>query len=160
MSALVGAEQRELMLGNVSIIVAGRDVELRPHLMRAVGCRLEADSPLVSILLARSTCRQLLADLASNGQIAVVFSQPSTHRSLQLKGIDARVGPAEAGDAECAADYVRRLVFDIASIGFDERLVRAMLSHSPDDLVAVAFTPVAAYDQTPGPRAGQSLATP
>ena len=38
----------------------------------------------------------MLDDIAANGMIAVVFSQPSTHRTIQLKGTDARRGRGHA----------------------------------------------------------------
>jgi hypothetical protein len=32
-----------------------------------------------------------------------------------------------------------------------------MFDHRAEDLVAVRFTPTAAFDQTPGPKAGEAL---
>jgi hypothetical protein len=41
---------------------------------------------------------KLLECLRANGAIAAVFSRPSTHQTLQLKGVDAAVGPLAHGD--------------------------------------------------------------
>jgi hypothetical protein len=40
-----------------------------------------------------------------------------------------------------------------------EAVVRAILAYSPDDLVTVTYSPCAAFSQTPGPKAGEPLAT-
>ena len=72
----IGPEQAELIGRRVSIIVGSRDAALRPHLMRAVGCRLVADRRRVTVLIARERRRTVLDDLRDNGQIAVVFSDP------------------------------------------------------------------------------------
>jgi hypothetical protein len=84
-----------LMHGRVSILVASRDADHRPHVMRAIGCRVRNDRRRVTVMLCSRTSAPVLADLRANGAIAVVFSEPSTHRSVQLKG-DEGAGSAVA----------------------------------------------------------------
>ena len=43
------------------------------------------------------------------------------------------------------------------ALGFGEAFGRALVDCNPADLVAVAFTPKAAFRQTPGPNAGAPL---
>ncbi|MBL8384124.1 MAG: pyridoxamine 5'-phosphate oxidase family protein [Burkholderiales bacterium] len=145
------------LAGRLSIIVASRDAANRPSLMRAVGMRLSARREEVSVLLARSQSTQLLADLAASGYIAVVFSAPSTHRTLQLKGIKARIEAATEEDLARIAPYADNLAAELASVGIDERVARALIAVESADVVAVRFTPTEIYDQTPGPRAGAAL---
>src|SRR4249920_648851 len=95
---LIGPEQAALIARRVSIIVGSRDADNRPHVMRAVGCRLSADLRRITVFLAPSSSAQVLADLRSNASIAVVFSEPTTHRTVQFKGSDALVAPIEPGD--------------------------------------------------------------
>jgi hypothetical protein len=141
----------------VSVIVASRDAQNAPTLVRAVACRVAPDRRRVTVFFPASQAATLVADLRGTAPIAVVFSQPSTHRTIQLKGRDAAFVPLAAGDRDRMAEQVELLVADLASFGYPERVVRAFLDYAPDDVVAVAFTPAEAYAQTPGPGAGERL---
>lgn len=158
---VIGPEQAALMRRRVSIIVAGRDAQHRPHLMRALGCRLAGDRRELTIFLSAPSCRELLDDLRDNGLVAVVFSEPSTDRTLQLKGRDARIEPFDPGDHVLVQHYIECFADEIGMLGFDRELVKTLFVHRPQDLVALRFTPAEAYEQTPGPNAGAALgATP
>ena len=157
--ATLPADLVAMMARGVSVIVGSRDAALRPSLMRAVGSRVEADGRDITVYLARSQSRQLLQDIAATGQVAVVFSEPSTHRSVQLKASRAGIRQADDGDAAVLASYLASMEREIQQVGFAPPLTRAMLAHRLDDVVAVRFTPEQAFDQTPGPRAGAALGT-
>ena len=45
----------------------------------------------------------------------------------------------------------------VAQVGYGPQYTAAMLNAPRDDLVAVEFSPEAAFDQTPGPHAGEPL---
>ncbi len=152
----IGPEQADLIARPVSIIVGTRDAALRPHLMRAVGCRLSDDRRRVTVLMSRAGSAQVLDDLRANGLVAVVFSEPSSHRTLQVKGRDAAVGPCDAGDAALAERHLRGFVDEIGHIGFTAEVAHTLLAHE-GDLVAVRFTVDEAFEQTPGPSAGERL---
>jgi hypothetical protein len=109
------------------------------------------------VYLSRSSSRQLIQDIASTGQLAVVFSEPSTHRTVQLKSSRAEIRSAVADDAPVLAAYLKSMEHEIQQVGFAPPLTRAMLAHQLEDVVAVRFTPEQAFDQTPGPRAGAAL---
>lgn len=153
----LGPEQLALIRRRVSIIVASRDAGQRPHLMRAMGCRLSDDLREVTVFLSASSSRQVLADLRANGLIAVVFSEPSSNLSLQLKGDDAAIRPVEPGDHALVQAYVRQFAVEIGQLGFPEHVAHTLFAHAPDELVAVHFTPRHAFEQTPGPNAGEAL---
>ena len=146
-----------MMARGVSVIVGSRDAALRPSLMRAVGSRFEADSAAITVYLARPQSRQLLQDIAATGQIAVVFSEPSTHRTVQLKASRATQRAAGQDDLEALAAYLASMEHEIQAVGFRPELTRAMLAHRLEDVVALTFTPEQAFDQTPGPRAGAAI---
>jgi hypothetical protein len=154
---IIDAAHAAFLLGRVSIVAASRDARNVPTLMRGLGCRVSRDRRQVTVLLRASQSASLLADLRASGVIAVVFSEPSTHRTLQLKGEDARVGPLQRGDAGLLARYRDAMVAEICPLGYAEALIRAMFSCPVDDAVAVTFRPSQAFSQTPGPGAGQPL---
>jgi hypothetical protein len=124
--------------------------------MGAVGCRLSEDRRQVTVLLPEPSSRAVLADLRANGHIAVVFSEPSTHRTLQVKGEDAALVSGDARDAALAEQHLRNFVDEIGQLGFVAEVARTMLGHDRQ-LMAVRFTVSAAFEQMPGPAAGEPL---
>jgi hypothetical protein len=155
--AEIPADLLAMMRRGVSVIVGSRDAALRPSLMRAVGSDVSADGARITVYLARSQSRQLLQDIAATGHVAVVFSEPASHRTLQLKASSARTRPAESADEPLLARYLASMEVEIQRVGYSAEIARAMLAHRLDDVVAVTFTPEQAFDQTPGPRAGTEL---
>ncbi|HZF82019.1 MAG TPA: hypothetical protein VE084_00910 [Burkholderiaceae bacterium] len=159
-AALLSPDHIALIDKGVSAIVASRDAGLRPSLMRAVGATISADGREVTVFVSRSQSRQLLLDIAAAGEVAVVFSQPLSHRTVQLKGRRATLRPADDADGPALRRYLASMEEEIGAVGFGPPFVHAMFAHRLDDLVAIGFTPAEAYDQTPGPRAGTALPHP
>jgi hypothetical protein len=142
----------------VSITVGSRGAGDQPALARANGCRVAADRRTVTVLLAAAKSEALLEAVRGSRTLAAVFSEPPTHRTIQLKGTDAVVAAATHEDRAIAARWADAFVAAVVRLGYSEAVFRAMLWVDPADLVAVTFTPGAAFDQTPGPRAGAPLA--
>jgi len=138
----------------VSVSVASSDRAKRLRLGRALGCRASADGAWLSVYLDRAASGALLAAIAETGRVAVVITEPSTHRSVQVKGEDARVGALEPEEAGIPAHHTDAFVVELAGIGFTEDFTRALMAHDPADVVAVRLRPAAVFDQTPGPNAG------
>ncbi len=147
----------DMMTRGVSTIVGSRDLANRPSIMRAVGSQVSDGGRHITVFLARSQSRQLLQDVAATGEVAVVFSEPATHRTVQLKAHQAQIRAATEADAPVLARYLQSMEHEIQRIGYPPPMTRAMLSHRLDDLVAISFTPALAFDQTPGPQAGAPL---
>lgn len=156
-TSLIHADHAAFMQGGVSISIGSCDVDNQPWLGKAMGCRVTADSMTVTVFAAASHSPELMAAIAQTGAIAVVFSQPSTHRTLQLKGRDARVIAAVSGDQVIVQAYRDAFVKELLPLGFNELPIRAFLACAAEDLVRISFSPCAAYTQTPGPHAGQPL---
>jgi hypothetical protein len=152
----IGPEQADLIGRRVSIIVGSRDAAQRPHLMRAVGCMLSDDRRQVTVLINQRAADKVLADLRANGLIAVVFSEPTTHRTLQLKGSDAQVLPCGSEGEAVAERHLRRFVDELADIGVRADVAQTLLARD-GGLAAIRFTVREAYEQTPGPQAGSAL---
>lgn len=157
---LIGDDEAAFMSSGVGISAAGCRPGALPNMVRCTGARVSADRRCVTVLLGATPGRALLDDIRHTGRIAAVFSQPSTHKTLQLKGNDARIVPIEATDFDLARRYVDAFVAQLVPFGYAESLIRAFLACAPDDLTAVAFTVCAAFSQTPGPQAGEPLAHP
>jgi len=141
----------------ISITAASRTAANLPQLGRALGCRIAPDRGRVTILLPADQYAPLVEALRASRAIAVVFSEPSTHRTIQLKGADAAIEPIMPGDLERAARWTDDFVAGLAALGYGAGMVRSFLWCDPAGLVAVGFTPQAAFEQTPGPQAGMPL---
>jgi len=143
--------------GDISLMLASRDAAGWPALGRALACAVSDNGRRLTVYLAAGPNAALLAAVAATGLAALVVNKPSTHRSIQLKGRDAAVAPAGEGAAPVVARHVAGFIRDVGLIGFGESISRTLLAHDPGDLAAVTFSPEAAFDQTPGPRAGDPV---
>ena len=141
----------------VSANVASRDAALRPSLMRAVGSSVADGGRAITVFVSRRQSRQLVQDVAATGRIAVVFSEPATYRTVQVKATRATLRNAVAADQPVLARYLASMEHELQLIGHPPEVPRAMLAHHLDDVVAITFAPELAFDQTPGPQAGTRL---
>ncbi len=141
----------------VSINVASCSAGHVPSLTRAIGCRVAPDRRTVTLFLSLPRAGQLLRDLRAGGGIAAVFTLPTTHQTIQLKGASAAIVALEPGDRAAIEAYAASFVAQIKQLGCREPFASAMVSAIDDEAVAVRFTPNAAFLQTPGPNAGQRL---
>jgi hypothetical protein len=157
-SSLLDAAHTAFITGAVGINLAACRPGGFPALSRAVGCRVAAERGQVSVLVGAAAAADVIDAVRRSGAVAVVFSDPPTHRTLQLKGSNAVVLPPEPGDVALAHAYRDAFSGVLAALGFSEAVVRAFLSCPDEDLLTVRFSPVAAFSQTPGPHAGEPLA--
>ncbi len=144
-------------VGGVSVIVASRNARLVPSNVRGIACRVSADRSRVAVILRRSQSAQLLEDIQRSARVAVCFTQPTTHRTIQLKAQDAVIESPQAGDVALAERFITGFFRELGPLGYDEAFVRTLLGYTADDLVVVAFSPADVFGQTPGPRAGERL---
>jgi hypothetical protein len=141
----------------LSISVGSRDAGHIASIARAVACRVSPDRRRVTVFIPERPAEKVLADIRDCGAIAACFSEPKTHRTIQLKGVDAKVAPLEEGDAALVARQAEGLVAEMKRLGYAEALMRAIFSARAEGLAAIVFTPSAGFAQTPGPRAGSKL---
>ncbi len=111
----------------MSVHVASRGPGNVPSVARAFGCRVAPDRRRVTVFLSAAQAPDVLADLRASRRAAAVFSRPSTHRTIQVKGDDASVGPLAAGDLAHIAAYADALVRDLQALGYAEEFGRALI---------------------------------
>jgi hypothetical protein len=154
---LLDEEHAAFIQSGVSIVAASCDARPVPSIGRLTGCRVAADRRRVTVMVSAGQAPQLLADIRANGRIAVVFSRPSTHRSFQLKSDDASVRSIDTAELVAVRRYVEAFAAEIVPLGHHPEQAHALLTALDDDLVAIDFTPSAAFEQTPGPGAGKPI---
>jgi hypothetical protein len=145
------------MRGGVSISVATCSAGGVPELVRGIGCRVADDGSCVTVFVPEPKSQAVQRDIFATGRIAVVFTEPSSHRTMQLKSSEARVTALQPEDLALVEAYRDAFVAEVGAIGFPEHMVRLLLSCPPDELVGLSFRPQEAFSQTPGPNAGKPL---
>lgn len=157
-SPLLDAELAAFMQQDgISLTLGSCGSDLQPSVGRALGCKVAPDRKTVHLFVSRVQLAPVLAHVRETGRIAAVFSRPSTHRTLQVKGRDARVEAAAAADLPIVARYRNSLASELGQLGFEPVLIHALLGVPDEDVVMISFTPEEAYSQTPGPNAGRAL---
>lgn len=148
----------EFLQHRLMVSVASRSAHGIPSVTRGVGFEVAAGGRRLAVFVCRATAGTLLADIRATGLAAVVFSEPHTHRTLQVKGSDARIGPLQARERELLPAYADQVAEELTPLGYGETWARKVVEADPAEVVAVRFTPTSAFAQTPGPRAGEPLA--
>ena len=154
---LLNESNAAFIQGGVSITASSCNPDRTPAVARAVGCRVSPDRLSVTLLFSSPRADELFAAIRSGGKIAAVFSEPPTHRTLQLKGTDAKITSIQDGDSKINERYVQAFVAYVCPFGYSEELVQTLVACKHEDLAAVTFTVWQAFLQTPGPRAGEPL---
>lgn len=141
----------------VSISLAACSIDRMPCMSRGLGCKILDDRRQLAVFVNGSQSTELLEDIRNTGRVANVFNLPSSNRTLQLKGVDARVSPFDPADLPLIEAHIAEFLAEVLPFGMTEDMIRALFAYRVDDLVAVVYSPNAAYTQTPGPKAGELL---
>ena len=141
----------------VSISLASCGPDHLPSMSRGLGCKLLDAGRQVAVFVRHSQSEALLDHIRHGGRVACVFSLPSSNRTLQLKGSDAKIVPFALTDLPIVDKHLADFLLEVIPLGMAEAVVRAILASRPDDLATVVYTPSAVFSQTPGPKAGERL---
>jgi len=152
------AATAEFIAGVTSMSIATRDAQLLPAVGKALGCILSADRRMLTVLIDGNQSARIAADIAAGSPVAVVFSLPATHRTVQIKGARAATAAATPAQRVRARKHVEAIIEHLLPLGYAEAALRVFFSHEPQALLAVRFAPTAVFAQTPGPRAGERIA--
>ena len=131
----------------------------QPHVCRALAADALPDGRMLAVL-AEHAAPRVVAALRETGQAALMMTSPRTNRTLHVKGHGACVEPALPEHAGLLARCQRLLAEEIAEVdGFGNAapIIANWYHVELHALVAVRFRLSGAWDQTPGPLAGQSV---
>lgn len=153
MGASVRDELSHIVLGGVAVIVATVGSDGRPAITRGWGLRYDDESSTLTLTVTAPSGSPTLANLESNGAIAVTVSEPPTYRTVQVKGVVDHVGAPSQHERAQAHEHRDRFVDEVAKLGIASGADRLFL----DDLRLVNLRVDQFFDQTPGPDAGRRL---
>ena len=138
------------------MIVASRDSANRPVLCRGCGCEALDDGRL-RVFVDSASGGPLFDSVRASKAVAAVFSEPATHRTIQFKGTDGTIASPEGDCSSLLGAYRDAFTSALLRLGYPEAMARGLAEFDPDRVRVVVFTPTAAFDQTPGPGAGEPV---
>ncbi|MBX7111618.1 MAG: pyridoxamine 5'-phosphate oxidase family protein [Dehalococcoidia bacterium] len=151
---VVSDELRGLIESGVAVSIATADAAGHPHLNTAWGPRIGAGGTTATVFIDRARSATTTADLHSTRWIAMTIGDPISYRSIQLKGTQLGVSEASEEDREWVRLHREAFMVSIALIDDPPALGRNMWT---EDVIRIDFQIEQAFDQTPGPNAGQPL---
>lgn len=153
-------ELAEFCESGVSVVIAASTASTAdgmPIAGRGKACRIMPGGTM-RIFLPEPVNTALLAAFSAGSPVAVTFSAPRNHRSIQVKGSAVRPVELDDGDLEEVARQVKDFENDLVFVNYPSRFSAAYTAYRPEEIVAIEFSPRDAFVQTPGPGAGEVLA--
>ena len=134
-----------------SILVGTVDPAGWPAACRGVALVVDADHEGFTVYVPVATGAETVANIASNGRVAVAATEPASHTSIQLKGRTRAVRVARSDEEERVRLSLDRFADSLDLVGLPRGVTRTMTCW-PAFAIEVAVEAV--FDQTPGPNAG------
>ena len=150
----VDDELKDFLESGVACVVGTANDAGRPHVTNGWGFRVCKTRDSASVFLDTLRSETALKDLEETGLIALTVASPVSYRSVQLKGRWTAIAEAGADDLAWVQKHRDAFASEAALVGDPPEAVR---NSWMTEVFRVDFTIERAYDQTPGPRAGQPL---
>lgn len=151
---LINDELKEFLESGVAVVIGTADERGRPGVVFGWGPRISEDRSHVTLFLERARAATPLANLASTGQIAMTVASPVSVRSVQLKGRWQGQSEATGNDLDWVQKHRDAFLIEASLVGDPPAGISNLWM---DDLLRIDFSVERAFDQTPGPSAGQAL---
>jgi len=148
-------ELMEFLQSGVAVVVGTADDRGRPQLTYGWGPRVQKDRTSVSLFVDTARAVATLENLQANGRIAVTFASPISYRSVQLKGRFLGICDASPADREWVQQHRDAFMTAAALVG--DPMHGTSRNRWMEDFFRVDFTVEQAFNQTPGPSAGDAL---
>jgi hypothetical protein len=151
---VISDELADFVQSGVTILVGTRDAERRPEGTRGFGAVVGRGREELTVFVAACVDARTIANARANGRVAVCFTRPIDHRSMQLKGRVLEVRDARPDELPILERYSEHLVRIMGEIGVPPRIM-LRLSRWPAHALRLRVEGV--FVQTPGPGAGAPL---
>jgi hypothetical protein len=140
----------------VSIVVGVVGPAGRALSGRALAARVLQDARIRVIYPGEGNAA-LTTSAQSGGPIAVTFSAPLSHRTLQIKGFSSRFEDLGSDDEASVRQQADAFAAILVAVGHSPSFVQAFSDYLSSTLLVLSFPAEEAFEQTPGPGAGRSL---
>ena len=137
-----------------TILVGTRDTNLAPEITRGWGPTILPDGHTIDVCVSLSAGAKTLENLRDNDELAVTFHQTVTYKTVQLKGRFLDSGELTPQDWE-SVERQKSVLTEQAKIHGIPLSIGSRI-FTPD-LVRIRLVVQQAFEQTPGPGAGDPL---
>ena len=135
-------------------IIGTADEALKPEIGRGAGAWASADRRVIHLVLSGWQWPGTVANLKTNGRVAITFSRPADYVSYQIKG-EATLRAAQVEEIERSSRYLVDMVSTLMRLGVAAEIIAPWLSNRDALLVSIAVAEI--FLQTPGALAGTRL---
>ena len=139
--------------GGLAAQVGSADPDGRPQIAAAWGPRANGDGT-ISVFLDTARAGRTLANLAMNRNIALIVADAISYRSVQFKGEWLATAVPTDDEREWVQRHREVFASNLALVGDSPAAIRNLWM---EETTRIDFAVRAAFDQTPGPQAGQPL---
>jgi hypothetical protein len=153
---LLPDEVLEFVQSGVSVIVGVVGADGRAQAGRALATRVVSGGAFRLMYPADGNAA-ITASAQSGGPIAVTFSAPLSHRTIQLKAGSSRAEQLDPEDRISVEHQIDAFAAVLRVLGFPPPFVKSFCDNRSKSISVLSFVPQTAYEQTPGPGAGREL---
>ena len=126
-----------------------------PSCCRGIAISTKDDFDNLTVYVPVATSQETVANVATTRRIAVTCVEPISHSSVQFKGVTHGVRVAPPGDESFVNQRLEEFAGVLGVLGLPRHITRS-LAHWPAFAIDLSVEQV--FDQTPGPKAGSTLA--
>jgi hypothetical protein len=140
----------DLVRRGVAVMVATRDVAMRPEIGRAWGPEVSGDGDRLIVCVEAPPDSSMARNLKAGAPVAAMITRLASRATVTLRGPVVTVAAPDPARLAAVSDHVTAFVAELASVGVPERIGRAMVS---PDLQCVSFEMAERLDEPRGPGA-------
>ena len=151
---MISERLRKCGESGMSVVVGTADSDRMPSCCRAIALTSNDGFETVTVYLPVATSLETIANLATTRRVAVTVSEIPSHESTQIKGLTRAVRLAPQSEHSFLQQRLEAFAGSLELIGLSPQIARGM-SFWPAYAIDLSIEEV--FDQTPGPKAGNSL---
>jgi hypothetical protein len=128
-----------------------------PLIARALAIAIVENGSIARIYANASCAPTFISQLGEGTQIAIAVEQPSTHRSVQLKGSVKAINALERDALIYCQAYRARFANSVEPYGFTQQMSHIFIPDPDHSAIAIDMAIAQVFEQSPGPDAGNRL---
>ncbi|TGK14315.1 hypothetical protein [Leptospira stimsonii] len=142
--------------GPLSISIATRNADLKPHFARGFGIRYNVNKTEITVLVPQVVAEACLEDIRENGLIATTVAHMSSFKTRQFKGTVKQVSDCSKEDYELM-HQIRQAGSETSSVFFGPKAGEGWAKYKIKPAFAITFELSELFEQSPGAKAGEKL---
>ena len=138
-------------------VVATRDSQLQPCLIRVFGINVHPNQTTATFYIYERRSEQIIANLENNGRIALTTAVPGSNESYQLKGKFLSWRRNNEQDNQFVDEYMARVYQCAEEWGIPKELLSTFNMGIYKPTIAITFDVEMVFGQAPHPETGKLI---